>query len=275
MLIGIPTIIVGAAKRKATEKLFNAIHDDKLKKVKTAVEGDANINHVSMLGYTPLSTAADKPNANAEIVLYLVQHGAKVNPLIELPPLHVATDPKTIKILLDHGADVSLRDRQGYSALTFPLACKVNLRYCNNLRSLEALIDAGESVFQPVQFFPHKAPIKTESFFSAIQGAPYNPKMIISKAYKQAVSEYADKERSLRVIALQMVQESIHGRITNKTNSLVIDLVLKNEEAKKLPHMRLMHTITHSPQGLALIKNKQGALNAMKNNKVNVINILE
>lgn len=67
-----------------------------------------DVNTKEENGSTPLFIAAEL--GNTEILKTLLEAGAEVNAMNNFGhmPLHVASDPKTVKILLNFGADVDL-----------------------------------------------------------------------------------------------------------------------------------------------------------------------
>lgn len=107
--------------------------------VELLVQAGADVNKPSVWGYTPLMGAA---GTDSKIVDYLLEHGANVNareiaqgytPLIFACLNRSEAD---VRILIEHGADVDVTDKQGRSPLM--IACLMN-----DIKIVSLLLDHG------------------------------------------------------------------------------------------------------------------------------------
>jgi ankyrin repeat protein len=105
---------MGTKRQSSTPPLIMAAKNGNLNEVKAMVAAGADVNVVEGSGYTPLS-ATD----NRDVAEFLIAHGATINTTNSpngLSPLHWAVmgDHKEVaKLLMDKGADVNARSREG------------------------------------------------------------------------------------------------------------------------------------------------------------------
>jgi ankyrin repeat protein len=118
LLLANPATNVNLANKSGENPLMMAAFDGDLATVKMLVlEKKAAVNKQ---GWAPIHYAAT--NGHLQIVQFLLAHGAKVDALSpsETTPLMMAVGSNNddlIKYLLDNGADLSLRNHEGYTAI--------------------------------------------------------------------------------------------------------------------------------------------------------------
>jgi ankyrin repeat protein len=118
LLLANPATNVNLANKSGENPLMMAAFDGDLPTVKMLVlDKKAAVNKQ---GWAPIHYAAT--NGHLQIVQFLMAHGAKVNALSpsETTPLMMAVgsnNDELIKYLLDNGADLSLRNHEGYTAI--------------------------------------------------------------------------------------------------------------------------------------------------------------
>lgn len=118
LLLTNPATNVNLANKSGENALMMAAFDGDLPTVKMLVlEKKASVNK---RGWAPIHYAAT--NGHLQIVQFLMAHGAKVNAYSpsETTPLMMAIgsgNDELIKYLLDNGADLSLRNHEGYTAI--------------------------------------------------------------------------------------------------------------------------------------------------------------
>lgn len=118
LLLANPATNVNLANKSGENALMMAAFDGDLPTVKMLVlEKKASVNK---RGWAPIHYAAT--NGHLQIVQFLIAHGAKVNAYSpsETTPLMMAIgsgNDELIKYLLDNGADLSLRNHEGYTAI--------------------------------------------------------------------------------------------------------------------------------------------------------------
>ncbi|HBK44096.1 MULTISPECIES: ankyrin repeat domain-containing protein [unclassified Polynucleobacter] len=118
LLLTNPATNVNLANKSGENALMMAAFDGDLPTVKMLVlEKKASVNK---RGWAPIHYAAT--NGHLQIVQFLMTHGAKVNAFSpsETTPLMMAIgsgNDELIKYLLDNGADLSLRNHEGYTAI--------------------------------------------------------------------------------------------------------------------------------------------------------------
>ncbi|KAL4124261.1 hypothetical protein PRIC2_010098 [Phytophthora ramorum] len=111
----ITTITSGALK-----KSWEEIDREAVAKVKSLLNGRANINAMNEVGITPLRLALD--SGNTEMVAVLLEHGADMTAGKQYGSsmLHVAVrsgNKEMVQLLLKYGADLSATDGNGSSTL--------------------------------------------------------------------------------------------------------------------------------------------------------------
>jgi len=111
------TIDVNLPNKSNETPLMIASIDGELAVDKLLVQKGAEINRE---GWTPLHYACS--TGKLEVAQYLIANGAKVNALSpsETTPLMMAVNSGNaylVKLLLDNGADLRLRNHEGYSAI--------------------------------------------------------------------------------------------------------------------------------------------------------------
>ncbi len=117
----------GANPNTTAERLGNALdyalYRDDLQMAELLVSYMTDVNQRGLLGLTALHEAASSDSSVAsEVCLLLVDHGADINAVScsGRTPLMNAVDSKNFdiaKLLVDRGADATLRDSDGYRAL--------------------------------------------------------------------------------------------------------------------------------------------------------------
>ncbi|QWE29585.1 ankyrin repeat domain-containing protein [Polynucleobacter sp. AM-7D1] len=118
LLLANPTTNVNLANKSGENALMMAAFDGDLPTVKMLVlDKKASVNKQ---GWAPIHYAAT--NGHLQIVEFLMAHGARVNAFSpsETTPLMMAIgsgNEQLIKYLLDNGADLSLRNHEGYTAI--------------------------------------------------------------------------------------------------------------------------------------------------------------
>lgn len=118
LLLANPATNVNLANKSGENALMMAAFDGDLPTVKMLVlDKKASVNKQ---GWAPIHYAAT--NGHLQIVEFLMAHGARVNAFSpsETTPLMMAIgsgNEQLIKYLLDNGADLSLRNHEGYTAI--------------------------------------------------------------------------------------------------------------------------------------------------------------
>lgn len=117
-----------ASQNELNEFLRAAIKEGSIEGVRMALELGADVNHVSTFD-TPLSLVCSNyyfdKKAQAEIAKLLINAGADVNSQIsydqQTPLMHAVSDvtpnPQLVRALLEGGADISLTNKDGETAL--------------------------------------------------------------------------------------------------------------------------------------------------------------
>ena len=118
LLLANPAIDVNLTNKSGENALMMAAFDGQLPLVKTlVVEKKAAVNKT---GWAPIHYAAT--NGHLEIVQFLMANGAQINALSpsETTPLMMSIgsgNELLIKYLLDNGADLRMRNHEGYTAI--------------------------------------------------------------------------------------------------------------------------------------------------------------
>lgn len=118
LLLSNPATNVNLANKNGENALMMAAFDGDLSTVKTLVlDKKAAVNKT---GWAPIHYAAT--NGHLQIVQFLMAHGALINALSpsETTPLMMAIgsgNDELIKYLLDNGADLRMRNHEGYTAI--------------------------------------------------------------------------------------------------------------------------------------------------------------
>jgi len=111
-------IVLSAAQRKLDDALLRAVRTEDVKEIHSLIARGANVNANDQDGDTPLHYAAE--NWAIECMQVLLSNGADVNArnLQGKTPFMVASNiPKALGILLDAGADLNAMDNHGRTAL--------------------------------------------------------------------------------------------------------------------------------------------------------------
>lgn len=129
------------------ERFIEAAFDGDILEMKKALKNGARINETSKSGTTALHNATSRPDRRA--VLFLLEKGAAPNLEgkrfgVTGTPLHLAAvsgkrDPMILEILLEAGAFVSARNKEGKTPLHYAAEA-------NNLEGAMILIKAGAKV---------------------------------------------------------------------------------------------------------------------------------
>jgi len=125
-----------------TQELSNAVIANDFDRVKFLVSKGADVNKADSQGWTPLQRAARQ--RHDKMIALLIELGADVN-AGEPTPLVAAVmrdHVPSVKVLLDHGADVEKPGEDGYRPL--PLAIAED-----KYESAKALMEAGAKVNEP------------------------------------------------------------------------------------------------------------------------------
>ncbi|MFZ4063274.1 MAG: ankyrin repeat domain-containing protein [Polynucleobacter sp.] len=117
LLIANKSIDVNLTNKSGETPLMIASIDGELEVDKLLVQKGAEVNRI---GWTPLHYACT--TGKLEVAQYLVANGAKVNALSpsDTTPLMMAVhsgNDQLVKFLLDKGADLKMRNHEGYSAI--------------------------------------------------------------------------------------------------------------------------------------------------------------
>jgi ankyrin repeat protein len=152
--------------------LWKAVESQDLDALTVALQPDLNINNLygsedDMEGRTLLHLAAEK--GNAEVVRYLLDHGATVDSLSvdrfgSETPLHIAASmahPDVLTILLDAGADINKGDIQagrGGNALHLVLLRKTKIKQ-QHVDTINLLLDHGIDIRSRAEWEPEGATI--------------------------------------------------------------------------------------------------------------------
>ena len=118
------------------KKLFDAIKNGDFKKFKELVSEDSDISARDVA----LSVAAFE--GHLDLVEYLVEElGANVNALDfdGSPPLHCIEDLDVINYLVENGADVHIRDDEGYSTIKYAVLS-------SNIDVIRCLVKNGANI---------------------------------------------------------------------------------------------------------------------------------
>lgn len=132
---------VNSADQRGNTPLLDAAAFGSLDAMRLLISKGANVNAANAFGATPLMLAVTEP----EKVRLLVSSGANVNAQSKMgrTPLMLAAahdgNSGTVKLLLDHGADVKARDGMQSTAL-------VSAASAGDFASLQMLIAKGASV---------------------------------------------------------------------------------------------------------------------------------
>jgi ankyrin repeat protein len=117
-------VLCGAAMADTTNKLYKAAGEGDVIAVEQLISGGADVNGKSSEGSQALNAAA--AYNHHEVIKLLVKHGADPNVLNKEgdTPMICATkyaggDPKTVKLLLGAGPDLSIADNDGKTALDY------------------------------------------------------------------------------------------------------------------------------------------------------------
>lgn len=97
-----------------------------LPRIKAALHRGADVNAVSLSGFTPLWLAADADRT--DIVEFLLNHGARIDGkgVLQETPLFRASEVgllSMVQLLVKRGADTNARNANGFTALIFAQVC--------------------------------------------------------------------------------------------------------------------------------------------------------
>lgn len=208
--------------------------DHKFNVIETLLKNGADVNAKSNDGYTPLHAAVH--GENLETILLLLERGANFNEMGDyLQLLFVAAiieepKPQLIKTLIEKGANVNARDKDGRTALIFiydqgcsrkyptqegaelllKYGADINARDKNGLTALMYVIGTGCS-HDSIQLLINKgANINTKDKFG------YTP-LLFAARYKK----------------LQFIQMLLDNGAKIEDTEELLDLLDKNEEIEK------------------------------------------
>ena len=119
-------------------ELREAVEQGKLPEVERLIKGGVDIDVEFALGETPLMIAAQ--NGHSDVVKFLVNHGANVSARDKRGKpclLHSIGHPEILKFLVDKGAEVNARDGNGWTVLMHAVA---------NAQTMAILLDKGAEV---------------------------------------------------------------------------------------------------------------------------------
>lgn len=134
--------LVNAVNMDGRTPLHQALSYNKQDLARKMLEAGADPNMPDGRGLTPLRIAAQQWNANGDIVLLLIHHGADVNrktQKAESTALHQALEVNNmtvIRILLEHDADVNAKDQLEYTPLMLAVTRSMS-------SAVELLLQAG------------------------------------------------------------------------------------------------------------------------------------
>ena len=129
----VPSSVV--VTQRGVTPLFGALVNDHTEMAKLLVEGEADVNQSTNIGWTPLHVVASMENDNEEALKLLIEANADVNAVAEPPdqeyvftPILVAVasrQAEKVKLLIDARADVDLAKASGNMCCHFNL-CVLN-----------------------------------------------------------------------------------------------------------------------------------------------------
>ena len=117
----------GVTQEDANEMLFEAVEHDNIEEVNHAIEEGADIDTLNRYDYTPLMTAVSSKKS-IELIELLLLRGADVNASDDpngYTSLILASknmNALVVRLLLYHGADITMRTTSGMNALSMLLA---------------------------------------------------------------------------------------------------------------------------------------------------------
>ena len=117
----------GVSREEANEMLFQAVENDNIQEATRALEEGADIDTLNRDDYTPLMTAVSSKKS-IELIELLLLRGADVNASDDpkgYTSLMFASknmDALVVRLLLYHGADITMRTTSGMNALSMLLA---------------------------------------------------------------------------------------------------------------------------------------------------------
>ena len=165
-------IAINSKTRNGNNCLHYAVYNNCYAAAKFLISRGADIDSKGKNKQKPLHYAAS--GGRIEIVKLLLENGANTNPLDEDydTPLHNAVDNdenfniETIKVLLDHGADLKKRNKSGQSVIDLSIdkanknrAAIMELIVSKMMISLDLQQDSLEKDPKPVQFTLEKCVI--------------------------------------------------------------------------------------------------------------------
>ena len=126
--------------------LIAAVRYNKFLVAKKLIEYGADVNAKNFRGETALMVSCSELSDNDDIINLLLDNGAKVNDVSltkdsALMLASINSKVLAVKILVERGADVNIRNREGETALS--KACRT---MANNYDVVELLVDSGSDV---------------------------------------------------------------------------------------------------------------------------------
>jgi len=164
-----------AYNKYGATRLHAAIDDGDLEKVKELIAEGVNINKQGgnlVPAKLPLSRAIIRDQY--EIFMFMLKNGAQINILDEdgLGPLHIASkDIRYIKPLLEHGADLSFRDRFGRQLIHRLAETSYSVKekeFLDNSEAIEFVAQAGAEINSQGQW---GTPLHHAVFGANVEGA--------------------------------------------------------------------------------------------------------
>ncbi len=139
-------------------KLIKAIREKDIDRARSLITNGTDVNEADSRGGTALLFASAE--GHTDIVKYLLEHGAKVNPPATLTPEEYEPDPilffpmgypDITRLLIEYGADINARDTMGYTVLASALdaECKdtayVLLEHIPEMTDIDAKTNEGHT----------------------------------------------------------------------------------------------------------------------------------
>ena len=216
---------------KLETKLFKAIRDGKVKKVRALMQKGVNLDCKNNYGKTPLhyAVAALGVYKKETIVELLLQNGAKIEEKNSngQTPLEIAVlNEQTLvaKIILKHGADVNVKRKLGHSLLHTAISF-------GNVSLVEILLEYGAEVDSPTE--NGLTPLMRVICLAFYLGTPIHEEEIFTRHNSIKITEM-----------LLRYDASINVR--NEEGNSLLECTLIKENGKKLDLMKIISHHHHN-----------------------------
>ena len=216
---------------KLETKLFKAIRDGKVKKVRALMQKGVNLDCKNNYGKTPLHYAVSALGVYKKetIVELLLQNGAKIEEKNSngQTPLEIAVlNEQTLvaKIILKHGADVNVKRKLGHSLLHTAISF-------GNVSLVEILLEYGAEVDSPTK--NGLTPLIRMICLAFYLGTPIHEEEIFTRHNSIKITEM-----------LLRYDASINVR--NEEGNSLLECTLIKENGKKLDLMKIISHHHHN-----------------------------